>query len=242
MTLSIVSHNDGEIISRMIRATPPSILSSYSEIIIRENAKDFCNQLHTCELEYNNIRLIFNTERFGFGKNHNLNYKASSHQSEYFIVCNPDLDQLPDVHSELCNHKRVPYFLGTAIIQDTNDKIADFKRTEISWFIILLRFIVSKKFGITKNMDNCVWVPSVFKVFSRSLFEKVNGYDERIFMYYEDYDICKRTQKHAKIQILDSTVCHVARRSSRKNFKGLWTHVKSVHYVLGKKRGKKYVG
>jgi N-acetylglucosaminyl-diphospho-decaprenol L-rhamnosyltransferase len=236
ITLSIISHSDGAFISKMLENSSRSGLKSFSEIIIRENAKHYCDLLNKCEQKYKNVRLIYNNQQFGFGKNHNLNFAEKNKNSKYFVVCNPDIYCLPNIHNELDNLLYPEYFIGSASIDDIDGSKADFMRTEIHWAIIFLRFFVSKNFGTTSDHKKLKWVPSVFTVFSSSLFQEINGYDENIFMYYEDYDICRRSEKFTRIKIFDVRVKHIGQRSSRKKIKSLWLHIKSICYVLNKKR------
>ena len=73
-------------------------------------------------------------------------------------------------------------------------------------------------------------------IFSKELFIKLNGYDENIFLYYEDYDICMRAKPFCKLIISKHLkVNHYENRVSRKNFKLFLNHIKSSLYVLNKR-------
>ena len=55
-------------------------------------------------------------------------------------------------------------------------------------------------------------------IFSSKLFKEIKGYDENIFLYYEDYDICMRSKKYCKLFIrTDITVLHKENRESKRN-------------------------
>jgi GT2 family glycosyltransferase len=38
------------------------------------------------------------------------------------------------------------------------------------------------------------WVPGAFALIRRPLFNALNGFDERFFLYYEEVDLCRRIQ------------------------------------------------
>ena len=185
------------------------------------------------------MSVIYNKEINGFG-NHNLNFELKDSKSEYFIVCNPDLISLPSI--ELFDELPLveKFYFETPLILDQNGNKADYLRSEISFITILMRFFVSKKAGTVLDVKDAVWVPSVFKIFSSQLFEELGGYDENIFMYYEDYDICKRATKFVKLKHSKYSLRHIARRNSRKSPRLLAAHLKSVLYVLRKKWLNKY--
>ncbi len=41
----------------------------------------------------------------------------------------------------------------------------------------------------------CDWVPGAFAIIRREALEKVNYFDERFFLYYEEVDLCKRIKQ-----------------------------------------------
>ena len=111
---------------------------------------------------------------------------------------------------------------------------ADFRRSDITILRVFGRFF-SKKIGL--SYFDYKWFPSVFKIFSHHSYETLGGYDENIFMYYEDYDICMRARKKGmELEVLDAAyVIPPSSRSSRKKIKLFLIHINSIYYVLRKK-------
>ena len=240
ITLSIVSHNDGITVSEMLRNSDIKYFGKNIKILIRENKLVNCPNLDALACEFSNIKVYYNEKRYGFGTNHNLNFHKCEKSSEYFIVCNPDLISLPKftLLSELpCN---ITYHFATPIILDQFGGKTDYLRKEISLLTFFLRLSVSKKIGTATDKLDTIWVPSVFKIFSTALYEVLEGYDENIFMYYEDYDICKRAAQFVDLIVTEQDVRHIARRQSRKSVQLLLSHIKSAIYVLAKKNLKRY--
>ena len=235
ITLSIVSHGNEESIKSMLLSSNEDYFSEKFEIIIRENKLKSSKVLDHLSRKFRNLKLFYNSECFGFGKNHNLNFKESSKESKSFIVCNPDLKKLPD-NFDIQNSEN-KYSLVSAQILNIKGEDTDSIRSDISLFKLFLRLFRLKKIGLTNTNDPKMWTPNVFIIFSKELFIKLNGYDEQIFMYYEDYDICMRAKPFCKLIINKNLkVNHFETRASRKNITLFLHHVKSSLYVLKKRK------
>lgn len=231
-TISIVSHGDDISIDSMIRNSNDEYFSDEYEIIIRENK--FSNSYIFRKLvnKKHNIKLFFNNEIKGFGENHNLNFKESSKNSDWFIVCNPDLKEFPKIF-DLKEYQDNNYNLISANILNKNGSKTDFMRSEISILKLFLRFLGFNQIGLAKKEDSKLWAPNVFMIFSRELFKEIKGYDENIFLYYEDYDICMRAKKYCKLIIKsDLIVKHIENRESKRNLRLFFTHLQSIIYVM----------
>ena len=242
ISISIVSHGDDESIFNMLNTSSDYYFKPGYEIIIRENLLTESNYFISLSRKYKNIKVLYNKTRYGFGKNHNLNFKEISTHSKWFIVCNPDLSSLPK-DLELGNYNKDIDQMVSPFIFEQDGSQSDFMRSQISIIKLVLRYFGFKGISLASSIeDENLWVPSVFQIFSVDLYKKLKGFDEEIFMYYEDYDICMRGKKYCKL-IIDKNikVFHEGRRSSRKNLNLLKSHIKSALYVLRKRRLKLYI-
>jgi N-acetylglucosaminyl-diphospho-decaprenol L-rhamnosyltransferase len=70
----------------------------------------------------------------------------------------------------------------------------------------------------------------MFIGFARHAYERVEGFDERYFLYYEDVDICRRLRGHGYKVLYDPTVSivHEARRASRTDPRLMRIHAASI--------------
>ena len=65
-----------------------------------------------------------------------------------------------------------------------------------------------------------------FMFFRRGIYKKINGFDKRFFMYFEDVDICKRIIKYGKIGVLNySFAFHERSRDSYKSLRMMLIHL-----------------
>jgi GT2 family glycosyltransferase len=97
---------------------------------------------------------------------------------------------------------------------------------------------LAKVFGKGQGADYVVakdpffpdWVGGMCMVFPVNVFEKLNGFDQHYFLYYEDVDICGRLMLsgHKSVVCPDATVVHNAQRSSHRNLKYLRWHLASM--------------
>ena len=80
-----------------------------------------------------------------------------------------------------------------------------------------------------------------FLVIKTELFKRINGFDERYFMYMEDADLCKRVNQVSKLMYFPgATVVHKWQRGSHKNKKLFKYHIESMRHYF-KKWGYKWI-
>jgi N-acetylglucosaminyl-diphospho-decaprenol L-rhamnosyltransferase len=70
----------------------------------------------------------------------------------------------------------------------------------------------------------------MFMLFRRDAFERVRGFDERYFLYYEDVDICRRLGAAAfrVVATPRAQAIHEAQRASRRNPRYMYWHARSM--------------
>jgi GT2 family glycosyltransferase len=74
------------------------------------------------------------------------------------------------------------------------------------------------------------WIPGLFMLFRSATYAQIHGFDERFFMYGEDFDICARTQLAGwKLQVAEKLLArHEAQRASHASRRHLYWHVTSL--------------
>lgn len=81
----------------------------------------------------------------------------------------------------------------------------------------------SKKIWESKEKIPCDWVSGAALFIRRELFQKLGGFDENFFMYYEDIDLCRRAKKIGSevIHFPVVEIRHFGGKSFLKNSDGL---------------------
>ena len=233
VAISIVSHGDGKEICNMLNNSNSSYFSDKYEIIIRENKNKKDKYLDSLEKKFPNIKLIYNKKKFGFGKNHNLNFSLISSSIRWFIVCNPDLLHLPNF-LELDKYHNKYHLISPTVLNIDGSK-SDFLRADINLINIFQRYFRFKEFRLLNNQSD-MWVASIFTIFTVDLYLKLNGYDEIFFMYCEDYDICMRGRRFCSLEVLEKCfIYHKANRLSRRNIKLKIIHIRNLFIVIFRK-------
>lgn len=174
-------------------------------IVVDNDSKD--NSVELAEkLNFDKLEIIKNRENLGFGKACNIGAKNS--QSDFVLFLNPDAFVYEDTFKKLfdyINENDTPDtgIYGVQLIGD-DEKV---QRT-CARFPKLRNFLVRvlglnkinreffKSFSMeywnhheTKIVDQVI---GAFFLIKKDVFEKLNGFDERFFVYYEELDLSKR--------------------------------------------------
>jgi len=144
----------------------------------------------------NSIKIIASIKNSGFGSACNLGAKEAT--GKYFCFLNPDTEIISDNFQKIISEFESNEKTGVIGIrlEEENGKIQEWsagKEIDI-WDIIgnNLGFKQSKKIWESKNKIECAWVSGACLFIRKDLFEKLNGFDEKFFLYFEDIDLCKR--------------------------------------------------
>lgn len=229
VTLSVVSHGQGPLITNLLDDIAQGIDVSY-EIILTLNIPE--DELFILKYASLPMKIIRNVTVEGFGANHNAAF-AQSH-GKYFAIINPD------IRFKTLSLRPLLDTLGVEgvgacgpAVYSSGQNLEDSARR----FPTLWRFL-KRKILRTKNPDyiwqqsaiQVDWLAGMFVVFDRDAYIKVGGFDERYFMYLEDTDICRRLGLAGWRVLLQpsSKVIHDAQRSSRRSLQHLSWHLASA--------------
>lgn len=196
------------------------------------------------------VDITFSKENKGFGYGHNANLINA--EEEYFLIFNPDIlmkkASLKEMIVGLENEIEATMMVPRIINEDGSTQHLIRNRFTV-FDLIIRRFpikFVRKIFAGRIADYECVNLPTdhisyikigsgCFMLIKSSTFKKVNGFDDRFFMYLEDYDLCLRVNKISKIAYIPQvSVVHFWERESGKNLKLAWVHLKSVFSFFNK--------
>ena len=230
--LSIVSHHQGDIIKPLLEDLSRINLPNNVNLLltVTMNIAEDESFLSAYDRDLNIIR---NKNLLGFGSNHNQAFWSA--KSDYFMVLNPDLRIDKNFNIlfwlDFCNLDN--FGCAAPIIISPKNEIEDSARKFPTIISLIKRKIIGNSYHIydpSPDAQMVDWVAGMFMVFDSYKFKKLNGFDEKYFMYLEDTDICRRLHRanYTVLYIGTEKVVHNARRSSRKKLKYLYWHIRSA--------------
>lgn len=233
LTLIMVTYRSENLVKKNLE-----ILKKFKTIIV-----DNSNSRHLNEIvkDFENIKIIISKKNLGYGKAANL--AISYAKTSLILTVNPDLILNIDGIQNLINeYQKDAENIGILSPSLYNEKMQ--RRTNGT--VTYLNQLKGKKvFNNTKNLPEgnmcCEFLEGCCYLINRNFFNKLGGFDERFFMYFEDTDLCDRSIKNGKyiMEIPSSKFIHIGNSSSDKkkftNSKLSIIHKISCYIYLKKK-------
>ncbi len=217
------------------------VLPVHLTIVDNNSAPGYLDQLKSSF----KANFIQSGDNKGYGFGHNIGIKNSPY-CEYYLVLNPDIEipantieklvEFMDGHPEIgLASPKVLNEDGT--IQYLNKRAptasALFARRFLPLYIQSLPFIKRRMdyyIMLDKGYDNIVDVPFIsgcFMLFRKEALDRIGGFDENFFLYFEDADISKRIrlQGYRTVFYPYVNVTHLWGRASHKSIKMTWVFI-----------------
>jgi GT2 family glycosyltransferase len=211
------------------------------ELIVVDNSPH--NRLEQFVMGYDNTTYLKTQENVGFGKAHNVGFEAREHPSEFHMIINPDISF--DAQSFwglvlwLRDHTEVSLVTPMVLNEDGTRQrfirqIPSFANLFMRRFNVMGvfdRFIVSQEIDV-QSIEEVMEIPfahGAFLVTPSLTYQKLQGYDERFFLYMEDVDLFIRAKALGKTVVHpDFAIYHEHRKGSSKSLKLMIYHVISA--------------
>ena len=249
VSISIVTYNNDKVIKKCLQNIFKNTNNTDFELIIVDNNSSD-STVSIIEKDFKNVRLIKNNRNIGFGAAHNIAIKLG--RGKYHLVLNPDIIFTENAVEKLLNfmEKNPDVGLVSPKILFPNGSIQYLCRRLPSLFdFIIIRFMPKfiRKFfqaridyyemrqaGYNKIMD-VLFLTGAFMLIRSSVLDKIGGFDENFFMYFEDIDLCRRIKKISRTVFYPHTsVIHLWEGGTRKNFQLLLISIRSAIYYFNK--------
>ena len=150
-----------------------------------------------------------NTENVGFGKG--VNQAAKKAQGQYLLVINPDTlctkNSIFLMMTRMEKDKKIGV-LGPQLQKKNGEILHSLDSVpKLPDSLFVFSFLnklfpnnpYSKKYwatGIDRNLEQKTeTIGGACMLFRKTVFQKIDGFDERFFMYFEEIDICLRIKK-----------------------------------------------
>lgn len=231
--VSLVTFNTGkDDVLRVIK----SIFSSKANchFIIVDNSPDDRIKNYVQDIE--NVEYIFNNANLGFGAAHNIALKLSIERKvKYHFVVNPDVWFKEDVITPMVNYMNLNPEVGMMMpsILNSDSSVQNLPKLLPSPKSVILRKIRWPKniynefitrYELRNRKKNTIYnVPVLsgcFTLFNVEALKQVGLYDDRFFMYFEDWDISRRIHSQYKtLYFPHASVFHGYESGANKNHK-----------------------
>ncbi|WP_250452119.1 glycosyltransferase family 2 protein [Caballeronia sp. ATUFL_M2_KS44] len=176
----------------------------------------------------------------GYGRGHNLAIQRTT--SRYHLILNPDIelesDALVEAIAFMDAHPEVG-LLSPFILEDDGSQQFLCRRYPTVFDLFIRGFLPRSlrkpfkarlaRYEMRDVIDdrNIVWEPPIvsgcFMLFRTEVLKKLNGFDPRYFLYFEDYDLSLRAHDVARVAYVPSVrVLHHGGDAAGKG----WTHIK----------------
>ena len=221
LSVVIVSFHSEDVIHNCIKSIIDKI-----EIIVVENSgnKEFANKI---ENQYKNVKCILSPQNLGMGAGNNLGLKHI--KTDYVFILNPDIILKKDTIEEIIiASKKIENFGLIAPLSD-NLKYPNYilnKKKELPDFIDPFK---------VESVDGFAMILNLRKLKKIDQFKDNNFFDENIFLYLENDDLCKRINKFENIFIVPkSKINHLGASGVNKKYSEQTELSRNWHWIWSK--------
>jgi len=209
LSIIIISYNTEKITIDCFKSIIESLKNSSLkyEIIVVDNASKDNSVLSIKKLksEIKNrnlkINLIENKKNIGFGPANNQAVKLA--KSDYLLFLNSDIIVLNASIKKLYNfykqNEKLFNFLGGKLLNKDGTSQPSCGPMYTLPMIFAHLFLRGDYWGITRYSPNKIkevdWISGACILTKKEYFEKLSGFDEKIFMYMEEIDLFYRAKK-----------------------------------------------
>lgn len=145
------------------------------------------------------ISLIRSSENVGFGKGCNLGAKSA--KGKYILFLNSDTEVLNEGFLSMVDflEKNASVAILGGKLENNDGSIQRSCGKFYSLFNLLIMLLGFERFGFLRSSPSKIqkvdWVSGACMMVRKDIFEKLAGFDEKLFMYVEDMEICYRAKK-----------------------------------------------
>jgi len=249
VTGSVVTFNNIATIEATIRTLRQQTKGRFHLYVIDNSSHDGTLKfIQDLDPQVELIRLHWNV---GFGTGHN--FVLPRLRSKYHAVINPDISVTNDVIANMARymdeHPDVVMLSPRIVFPHTGeDQILGKRNPRLKYLIAsrlrrgawanrllaeyaMLNEDLTQPFEI-ENATGC------FMFIRTETLQKIGGFDERYFLYFEDCDLTRKLAKEGKVLYYPHVIVqHVWKRESKKNFKLALVQIKSMLSYFWKWRG-----
>jgi GT2 family glycosyltransferase len=243
ISIVILNYNTSKLVDKCLESIKKNMEDLYYEVIVVDNNSDD-RTIENLKLKYQNVNFYFREINNGFGSG--CNYGFSKSIGKYILFLNPDTYLISNIVKDFYDLLESDNKIGvcSTLLEDGSGNLQycfnDFP--SIKWELLELTGYLSNKkiknmLDYTKKVHNensyivVDWAIGACLFIRKDVFEKVNGFDENYFLYYEDTDLQKRISEAGyKIVLLnEKRIKHIGKSSIGDSIKGDKIYFLNMH-------------
>jgi GT2 family glycosyltransferase len=195
------------------------------------------------------VRLLRTGRNLGYGKAHNIGIRDSVGASRYHLICNPDIKVAPDTISTLTRYMDsnpsvglcMPKLLTPAGEMQYCCRRSPLLLDYVSQVIAPAGWGRARKEAL--EMRSCDYESAMepqclsgcFMFFRSEILANLGGFDERFFLYFEDFDLSMRSRLLARNVYLPAThVIHERQSAHLRSWRLKFAFIRSAIQYFGK--------
>jgi GT2 family glycosyltransferase len=219
ISIIMVQHNNAELSKEAIRSLKDFHREGY-EIILVDNGSTG-NTLDDLVCNFPDVQVIKNEENVGFGSANNLAARVANGEILFFLnndtVCQSEF--LSSVTRQFAGRPEVG-IIGPKLLNTDGSLQLSAGRLPTFWGEIgdkVLYWLEERRLKLVQryidwkfsHMQPVGWVTGAALFIRKELFMQIGGFDEKMFLYFEDKDLCLRVTNAGNIVVYNPTACLV---------------------------------
>lgn len=244
-------------VSLVVYKTPPAMLRSLLQSLPGAAVTVVVDNSPTADLEpvateTGSVTYRHAPSNLGYGKGHNLAVQLAP-PSDFHLIVNPDIvlspEALPQMVRYLLHHPDIG-LLGPKLLHP-DGSIQHLNRRLPTVLDLVLRRLprrlltpaMQRRIRHHEMQDvgyeqvyDVACMSGAFMLCRRSAFDLVGGFDQGYFMYFEDFDLCRRLQcaGFRTVYYPFATAVHLWGRASTKEIRMTLVHIQSMMRFFNK--------
>lgn len=253
LSIIILSYNTKDLTLQCIQ----SVIDQYEkaleenkiEIVVVDNASTdgSASAILNIKNKISNIKFIENKENVGFAKGCNIGAKMA--KGEYLLFLNSDTQVLDKGFLSMVDflEKNPKIAILGGKLENNDGSIQPSAGKFYSLFNLFIMLLGLERLGFLRSSPTKVqkvdWVSGACMMIRSSVFKKLTGFDEKLFMYMEDMEICFRAKKlgFATYFYPDLKLKHKSLGSSNRTFAIINIYKGILHFHLRHKTYAEYI-
>lgn len=239
ISVVIVSYNTRDLTIQTIETLLASTRHSLEVIVVDNASSD--DSVQAIEATFPHVRVFAQTTNLGFGKANNLGAAHASAEIVYFlnsdvIMNNLSVDPLYDF---LTAHPKAGIVAPKLLLEDGKTSQSAAFGPEPTLVNLLLRQQQRLDLSPSEVAKKVDWVTGAAFMMRRDLFSQLQGFDDAIFMYYEDIDLCHRVRDagYSVTWLPSAHLIHLGGKSSTSTWRRKRLYYASQVYYMKKHYG-----